>query len=591
MTREILVRRVVLVVIGVTLVLAVIMIWAHMSGPSGVDQNAARPAPVSSDPFLPETPAPRSQPEAIAPPVQRGAVTLVPARISMSGQLNQPRAAQIVITNTGGGPVVIERVTRAGDQAFSVSSSCGRIEERGECVVDVVFAPAFAGLYQATVLVHQEGGQIARAEMQATAEAPVAVAPAPAAVYQQAGPSQHEVTLEQYRRHRLARSSVQIPGLAVEAEEPSGVYGADWQQDTSSLPVDLSRILTTDSYIPAVLETSINSQLGGRVTAMVERDVFGRHGSYILIPKGAKLQGYYDPPGSRGDSRLAVIWSRIIRPDGVHIVLKAPSADQMGRSGLVGVVDRRYEERFGLATLVSLIDIAATAGAAAAAGNTTVTTVGNSSIYTQDAMSEALRSSGERTSQRLGGIAEQLIQESRDILPRITIAQGTRFSVTPIKDLVLREVPRQRIDARAFIEAVPLETAQQTAQQPPSGQVLVYPPYPLDRAAAGSYPHVTPPTDPGQIGTGFPGQVAVSGGSAAAGQGAVQGNQPGSGPLVRTGPADAPSATSASGSSGAIAARGSQAQPPAAQPSADSPYRFAPATTTPMAPAGLGPSR
>ena len=128
----------------------------------------------------------------------------------------------------------------------------------------------------------------------------------------------------------------------------------------------------------------------------------------------------------------------------------------MGRGGLVGSVDQRYAERFGVATLISLIDIAATAGAAAAAGNATVTTVGSSSIYSEDAMSRALRESGERASDRLGSISSQLVEESKDFSPQITIAQGTRFSVTPVKDIILESVTPMRIDARSYVEGAGL---------------------------------------------------------------------------------------------------------------------------------------
>jgi len=48
-------------------------------------------------------------------------------------------------------------------------------------------------------------------------------------------------------------------------------------------------------YMPAILQNEINSELGGKVVAQVEENVFGGHGRNILIPAGGKAIGRYKP--------------------------------------------------------------------------------------------------------------------------------------------------------------------------------------------------------------------------------------------------------------------------------------------------------
>jgi type IV secretion system protein VirB10 len=125
------------------------------------------------------------------------------------------------------------------------------------------------------------------------------------------------------------------------------------------------RIENPDTVIPqgaviaAVLETAINSDLPGFTRAVVSRDVRGFSGKLVLIPRGSRLIGQYRSGVALGQSRAFVIWTRLIRPDGVTIDLGSPGADAVGRGGLEGRVDRHYLRRFGSAIVLSLISAAA----------------------------------------------------------------------------------------------------------------------------------------------------------------------------------------------------------------------------------------
>ncbi|PCH54389.1 MAG: hypothetical protein COC22_00210 [Flavobacteriaceae bacterium] len=184
----------------------------------------------------------------------------------------------------------------------------------------------------------------------------------------------------------------------------------------TSFPVDLSRTLTTDRNISAVLVDSINSELPGKIRAQIDSNIYALHGRKILIPAGSMAVGQYAPLGKVGDRRIRAIWTRILRPDGVNIVLSgAEMADAMGRSGLTGEVDNRMWERFGTALLVS-----------------TVTTASQYSIKTTDPNQiNAINNFSRDTSQASAAILEQNI----DLRPIVEIEAGTIIQITPVEDI------------------------------------------------------------------------------------------------------------------------------------------------------------
>jgi len=133
---------------------------------------------------------------------------------------------------------------------------------------------------------------------------------------------------------------------------------------------DLSTTIIEGTVIAAVLETALNSDLPGYVRAVVTREVRGFDGSEVLVPRGSRLIGQYKSGVALGQSRTFVIWTRMIRPDGVTIELSAPATDGLGRGGLDGDVDTHFFERFGGATLLSLLNLGV--GAAVDAGDTNI---------------------------------------------------------------------------------------------------------------------------------------------------------------------------------------------------------------------------
>jgi type IV secretion system protein VirB10 len=115
-------------------------------------------------------------------------------------------------------------------------------------------------------------------------------------------------------------------------------------------------VVPQGAVIPAVLETAINSDLPGFARAVISRDVRSFDGRSVLIPRGSRLVGQYKSAVSLGQSRAFVVWTRVTRPDGVSVDIGSPAADELGRGGLEGEVDRHFFTRFGGSILLSVLN-------------------------------------------------------------------------------------------------------------------------------------------------------------------------------------------------------------------------------------------
>ncbi len=184
--------------------------------------------------------------------------------------------------------------------------------------------------------------------------------------------------------------------------------------------VHIDRMSSTDLVIPqgtiitGVLETAINSDLPGLVRAVVSRDVRGFDATKILIPRGSRLVGQYSSGVALGQSRAFVIWTRLIRSDGVSVELGSAATDPLGTAGLGGKVNSHFLRRFGAATLLSVI----TSGL-----DYLVTTAQSAGSVTVGSPAQATQ---------LAGVA---LQRDIDIPPTIKVAQGTPVRVFVAKDL------------------------------------------------------------------------------------------------------------------------------------------------------------
>jgi len=149
-------------------------------------------------------------------------------------------------------------------------------------------------------------------------------------------------------------------------------------------------LLPKGAFIDCTLETAIDSTLPGMTTCVTATDTFGIDGKVVLLERGTKLVGETRGQVQQGSARVFVLWTEARTPTGVIVPLDSPGADQLGRSGLPGSVERHFWERFGAALVISTIDGAVQAGVQASSrGSGTI--IYNPSA-TQDVMTESLKS-------------------------------------------------------------------------------------------------------------------------------------------------------------------------------------------------------
>lgn len=221
-------------------------------------------------------------------------------------------------------------------------------------------------------------------------------------------------------------------GLSVAGEDRNSKFlaAASSLADRTAKARQIERIDATipeGTLIPGILETAINSDLPGQIRAITSQDVYSFDGRRVLIPTGTRLIGEYQSEVTRGQKRIFVIWTRLLRDDGVSVRLNSIGADSLGRSGLTGHVDNKWRERFGSAIMLSVVG----------AGASFLTGYGSDQAFGDDD-SDAQRGeelARETIAETFSDMANQVLGENLRIPPTISVSQGERVFVYVRQDL------------------------------------------------------------------------------------------------------------------------------------------------------------
>ncbi len=182
-------------------------------------------------------------------------------------------------------------------------------------------------------------------------------------------------------------------------------------------------VIQAGTIIPAALITGIRSDLPGQITAQITENIFDSPtGRAKLVPQGARLIGIYDSQVSFGQSRVLLVWTRLIMPNGRSIVLeRQQGADAGGYSGLEDEVDNHWKELLGAAALSTLLGVGAELGSGADTGT-------NTDII------QALRLGAANSLNQTG---QQVVRRNLNIQPTLTVRPGFPVRVIVNRDLVL----------------------------------------------------------------------------------------------------------------------------------------------------------
>lgn len=178
-------------------------------------------------------------------------------------------------------------------------------------------------------------------------------------------------------------------------------------------------ILQAGAVIPAALITGIRSDLPGQITAQVTENIYDSPtGRILLVPQGTRVVGQYDNNVQFGQSRVLLVWNRLIFPNGRSIVLeRQPGADAEGHAGLQDGVDYHWWDLAKAAGLSTQLSI----GAELATND-------------DDRLIQAIRNGGQDT---INDAGQQIVRRQLNIAPTLTIRPGFPVRVIVTRDLVL----------------------------------------------------------------------------------------------------------------------------------------------------------
>lgn len=183
-------------------------------------------------------------------------------------------------------------------------------------------------------------------------------------------------------------------------------------------------VVQAGTIIPGALITGIRSDLPGQITAQVTENVYDTPtGRARLIPQGARLIGIYDSQIAFGQSRVLLVWTRLIMPNGRSIVLeRQQGADAAGYSGLQDEVDNHWGELLKAAALSTLLAVGTELGA------------GSDTNSSDSGIIQALRRGAGDSLNQTG---QQVVRRSLNIQPTLTIRPAFPVRVIVNRDLVL----------------------------------------------------------------------------------------------------------------------------------------------------------
>jgi len=183
------------------------------------------------------------------------------------------------------------------------------------------------------------------------------------------------------------------------------------------------------TVLEALLVNRLNGTFAGPVDCLLTNNVYSRDGQNVLIPSGTRVLGEAKKVEGVGQQRLAVVFHRLVMPDGFSVSLDGfKGLNQIGETALRDKVNNHYLQIFGTSLAIGILGGIAQAGT----GNDFT----NSPI---DRAREGLGSS-------IANSSVQILDRFLNILPTVTIREGSRVKVYLSGDLLLPDYAAHTMD-------------------------------------------------------------------------------------------------------------------------------------------------
>jgi type IV secretory pathway VirB10-like protein len=183
-------------------------------------------------------------------------------------------------------------------------------------------------------------------------------------------------------------------------------------------------VLFQGTILESVLINRLDGSFSGPVECLISTDVYSHDRQHLLIPAGTKVLGEATEVETFGQARLAVAFHRLIMPDGYSVTLDqfhspVGGLDQQGATALKDKVSNHYAKVFGASLALGVLGGAAQ--------------LGTGSLLDQTAADRIRQGFGVG----MADAGEQVLNRFLNILPTVTIREGTRVKIYLSGDLLL----------------------------------------------------------------------------------------------------------------------------------------------------------
>jgi type IV secretion system protein TrbI len=179
-------------------------------------------------------------------------------------------------------------------------------------------------------------------------------------------------------------------------------------------------LLFEGTILETVLINRLDGQFAGPVECLLSADVYSNDRQHLLIPAGSKLLGETKKVDTFGQTRLAVVFHRVLMPDGYSVSLdQFKGLNQIGDTGLRDQVNNHYLRIFGVSLAIGAL------GAIGEAGTSGSLNASNADLMRQGFAQSTAQSSA------------QILDKFLNVMPTVTIREGHRVKVYLSGDLAL----------------------------------------------------------------------------------------------------------------------------------------------------------
>jgi type IV secretory pathway VirB10-like protein len=200
-----------------------------------------------------------------------------------------------------------------------------------------------------------------------------------------------------------------------EAKNPAAVPAA-----SADAAAGKTYVLFEGTILETVLINRLDGGFAGPVECLLSTDVHSNDRQHLLVPAGSKLLGETKKVDTFGQTRLAVVFHRVLMPDGYSVSLdQFKGLNQIGDTGLRDQVNNHYLRIFGVSLAIGALGAVAEGGAA-----------GSLTASSADLMRQGFAQSTAQSS-------AQILDKFLNVMPTVTIREGHRVKVYLAGDLAL----------------------------------------------------------------------------------------------------------------------------------------------------------